>query len=107
MLCSRVTCLFVYPVLVNGPHCGHVGVEELTQTNLFEISLMMRCLVAHLTFWLQARAQMSRVLPTALSPTSTHLTSSVLGCSSSITRLKISRFLQSLDINLLNVATFF
>ena len=32
---SRVsTCLFVYPVLVNGPHCRHVRVEELTQTNL-------------------------------------------------------------------------
>ena len=34
--------------------------------------------------WLQALAQMSRVLPTALSPTRTHLTSSDLGCSSSI-----------------------
>ena len=38
------------------------------------------------TFWLQALAQMSLVLPTALSPTSTHFTSSVLGCSSSILR---------------------
>ena len=31
---SRVTCLFVYPVLVNCPHSRHVCVEKLTQSNL-------------------------------------------------------------------------
>lgn len=36
------------------------------------------------TCLLQARAQMSRVLPTAVSPTTTHLTSSWWGCSLSI-----------------------
>lgn len=37
------------------------------------------------TCLLHARAHMSRVLPTAVSPTTTHLTSSWWGCSLSIT----------------------
>ena len=38
------------------------------------------------TFLLQARAQISRVLPTAVSPTTTHFTNSWWGCSLSIIR---------------------
>ena len=38
---SRVTCLFVYPVLVNGPHSRHVCIEKLTQSDLSRRSMII------------------------------------------------------------------
>lgn len=44
------------------------------------------------TCLLQARAQIRRVLPTAVSPTSTHLTSSWCGCSLSMLYCHVDRY---------------
>ena len=38
---SRVTCLFVYPVLVNSPHSRHVCIEKLTQSDLSRRSMII------------------------------------------------------------------
>ena len=53
--------------------------------------------------WLQARAQISRVFPTALSPTRTHFTSSDRGCSSSISSYNNNNNISQTVISLLDL----